>query len=177
MSEEIQPSKDRWRERQRAAGDFWPGFVYAARGVYGQMFDPGDKMRTAINERFDGLDKAISRALETGCVYFKYRGPTKHPEVTILTFSDGKGKSFQHSVKMDERFAPEGRELDFHDFWWFRAALAGLIVSEGKVKQDPRGGWIPDAIIDNADKLRTAFETDRRTGKVSLIVSVESKKS
>jgi hypothetical protein len=161
-----------WKERDEAAYQFWSKFIYGTREAYAQGSVPGETIQTAMYERFSGIDRAVAKALETGCVYLRYRRPEKHPEVTILTFSDSKGRRFQHSVKMDARFAPEGRELGFHDQWWFEVLIGNMILNEGKVKPDPRGGFIPDAIIENAHKLRSELVAHKKTGELHLKLSI-----
>lgn len=143
MAEQVQPQPDRWDQRRREAGRFWWDYVYTARKRYGLAFDGRDEMRVAINECFKKIDDAVSKAIETGCTYMYPRTPVKHPEVKILIFSDGKGKTFQRSLKMDQRFAANGPPLDFHDYWWFGIVISNLIFDEKKVKPDPRGGWLP----------------------------------
>jgi hypothetical protein len=148
MAEQIRPQRGQYEERRKEAGRFWWDYVYTARDGYGREVDGRDEMRIAMNECFKKIDAAVSRALETGCVYMYPRTPEKHPEITILLFSDRKGKTFQRSLRMDPRFAANRAPLDFHDYWWFSIVISNLIFDEKKVKPDPRGGWLP--IIKNA---------------------------
>jgi hypothetical protein len=142
MAEQIQPQRRPWLERFREARSFWLEYVYAAREDFcGLELDPSDEMRIAMNEYFKKIDVVVSNAIETGCIYMRHRDPAKHPEITVLLFSDGKGKTFQRSFKMDHRFSVNGRPLDFQDYWWFRFAITIMIFAEKKVKPDPRGGY------------------------------------
>ena len=140
MAEEALHQQKSWQQRDDEARRFWPDCVHAARG-YNRQFDLSDAMRLAMNEYFRKIDAAVSKALETGCIYMKHRWTRKHPELLILLFSDGKGKSFQRSLKMDQSFETNRTPLHFHDYWWFYFAITNMIFYEQKVKPDPRGGY------------------------------------
>src|SRR5208283_878538 len=132
---------DDWTQRDRAALAFWREYVAAARTGYGSEFDHSDAMRAAINEWFGKIDQAIAEANATGCVFFKCVAPKKKPENVRLLFSDGKGRTFRRTLKIDDRFRRHGTPLDFHDFSNLKIVVQSMILNEGKVRLDPKGGW------------------------------------
>jgi len=132
---------DDWSQRDRVAMTFWREYVAAARTGYGSEFDHSDEMRVAINEWFAKIDEAVGEANATGCVFFKCTSSRREPQKVKLLFSDGKGRTFRRTLKIDDRFRRPGTPPDFHDFSNLKIAVQSMILNEGKVRLDPKGGW------------------------------------
>jgi len=175
MPEGVKKPETEYERRDRQAGDFWPDYIYGARDGSEVARRVPKEMKAALTEVFRKIDDAVAKAVQTGYVFFRYRSAYEHPELTTLIFSDGHGKQFQRTLRIDERFTINGEALHFHDYWWLRVALTSVIVNEGKVRRDPRGGWIPDEIIDNVGELKSQIEADK-SGMLRLKLSVEKEK-
>jgi|ERR1019366_940902 hypothetical protein len=133
---------DSWTQRDHAAREFWQEYVRTARAGFDLEFDHSDEMRVAITELFGKIDQATSDANASGCLFFKCTSPRKQPQKVTLLFSDGKGKTLRHTLKIDTRFHRGGSPLNSHDFSELKIAVQSLIIDEGKVRPDPKGGWI-----------------------------------
>ena len=170
-----EPKLSEWKRREKAAADFWSDYIYSVREGLEIRQDVPEIMHAALKDVFRKMDDAVEKAVETGYLFFRYRSAHEHPELVTLIFSNDQRKQFQRTLRIDDRFTMQGQPLHFQDYWWISIALTSVIVNEGKVRRDPRGGWIPDAIIDNADKLKTTIEADRK-GMLHLKLSTDPEK-
>jgi len=133
---------DDWSERDRASRAFWIEYVTAARAGSLPSPDDGDQMRVAMDEWFSKIDQAVAQAMASGCVFFNCKQSSKEFGKIRLLFSDGKGRAVRRTLKIDARFHRNGALLEFHDFSNLKIVVQSMIINEGKVRPDPKGGWI-----------------------------------
>jgi len=122
--------------------DFWIEYPFTARKSFlaGRPADD-DPLLGAFYDWFRKIDAAIARAEAEDYCYFQC-GLVDRDKRIALRFRKIDGQCFVRTLAVDAAISHHGRQLGPSEIIDLKIGIQSFILSEGRVKPDPKAGWI-----------------------------------
>ena len=122
--------------------EFWIEYIFVARKSFtvGRPAD-GDPMLSAFYDWFRKIDAAIARAEADGFCYFRC-GLLDRGKRIALRFRKIDGQRFVRTLAINEQISRDGRQPGPSEINDLQIGIQSFILGEGRVKPDPKAGWI-----------------------------------
>lgn len=122
--------------------DFWIEYTFAARKSFTvDRLADGDPLLSAFYDWFRKIDAATARAEAEGFCYFSC-GRVDRGKRIALRFRKVDGQCFVRTLAINAKVSRDGSPLKLSEILDIQIGIQSLIVGEGRVKPDPKAGWI-----------------------------------